>query len=666
MSVDTALDRLAERVGIYSEYRDLSGTLHVAPLETKRALLDAMGFEPNDAVAELRRIDGEEQRRRLPRTLVVRSDEPARIEVPGMEVEWRFAPDPRTSLGQLSGRTSGGAIDLPVLPVGLHLVMIGLEHTLVVAAPPTAPDLASRGLSAPRWGITTALYGLTSDRNFGLGTYDDLAEAAEELARHGADFLGVNPVHALGAASDNISPYSPTHRGFLNTDHIAPMGGWNDPAARALRGPAHVDYDASRALTLAALREEFGQVMADQAQASAFAAYRQAGGHALEDFAVFEVLSQVRGSDWRSWPDDLQRPTSPRVRAFAVEHARDVSFHAFLQWRADIQLGDAQRRALDAGMALGLYVDLAIGVRPDGAEVWAEPNAFARGVSLGTPPDQFNTQGQVWGLAPMSPIGLARELYRPFVDTVRTVFRHAGLARIDHVLGFMRCFWVPESETYRGAPGAYVRYPWEVLLAITKVEATHAGCLVIGEDLGVLPEGLRERLSEARLYGCSVAQFERDDEGQLRHPRDFRPATMASFGTHDTATLRGFWQGWEINRQQDFGQFDEDAKNRSHSDRYRDRWRLSHMLAGGNSHDEPPGDLDETLISALHEMLGEAGSELIAVQLDDACGRVEQTNFPGTVKEYPNWRLKAPVPVADLRDLTALDGLNRIVRGRHQ
>jgi 4-alpha-glucanotransferase len=664
MSLDTALDRLAERVGIFSEYHDLSGTLHVAPEETKRALLDAMGLDPDDAVGELRRIEGEERRRRLPLALVLRAGEPARVDVPGLDVDWRFAPDPRTNLGQLSGRSSGGAIDLPVLPVGLHLVIIGVEQTLIIAAPPTAPDLASKNLAAPRWGVTTALYGLTSDRNFGLGTYDDLAEAAEALAEHGADFLGVNPVHALGAASGNISPYSPTHRGFLNTDHIAPSDGWNDPAARALRDGSHADYAASRLLTLARLRDEFADVMADQEQAGVFAAYRQAGGHALEDFAVFEVLSRIHGADWRRWPEDLQRPTSPTVRAFAVENARDVAFHAFLQWRADTQLGGAQQRARDAGMALGLYVDLAIGVRPDGAEVWAEPKAFARGVSLGTPPDQFNTQGQVWGLAPMSPIGLARDLYRPFVDTVRTVFRHAGLARIDHVLGFMRCFWVPESEAYRGAPGAYVRYPWEILLAITKVEATHAGCLVIGEDLGVLPEGLREKLSEARLYGCSVAQFERDHEGQLRHPKDFRPATLASFGTHDTATLRGFWQGWEINRQQEFGQFDEDAKNRSQSDRYRDRWRLSHMLAGGDSHEEPPGDLDAALINALHEMLGEAGSELIAVQLDDVCGRVEQANFPGTVSEYPNWRLKAPIPVASLRDLTALDGLDRVTRNR--
>jgi 4-alpha-glucanotransferase len=652
------LNRLAERVGIMPSYHDLSGTLHVAPVETKQALLAAMGLDPSDPATALRLLDEDDARRRLPRSIVVEAQAESRIEVARGEVKWRLAGDPRTEAPSLSGQSEDHAIALPPLPIGLHLLFADDQPTLLVAAPPTAPDLRSVGLGPPRWGVTTALYGLTSDRNFGLGTYRDLATAAEAMAGHGADFIGVNPVHALGAASGTISPYSPTHRGFLNTDHIATDSGWEAEAVAALRAGDKVDHVASRRILLDHLRAEYDAITEGSEAHESFLAFKRAAGGSLEDFAVFEALSLVHGADWRRWPAGYGTPTGTLVRAFAAQNRREVDFHAYLQWRADTQLGAAQTQARAAGMGLGLYVDLAIGVRADGAEIWAEPNAFARGVSLGTPPDQFNSQGQVWGLAPMSPLGLSRDLYRPFVDTVRTVFKHAGLARIDHVLGFMRCFWVPESGAYEGAPGGYVRYPWDVLLAITKVEAHHAGCVVIGEDLGVLPEGLRERLAEARLYGCAVVQFERDHEGRLRHPSEFRPATLASFGTHDTATLRGFWKGWEIDRQHAFGQMDDAARDRTKEERGRDRQRLQDLLHGG----EAPEDLDESGIAAFHAMLADAGSELIAVQLDDICARVEQPNFPGTVEEYPNWRLKAPISVDRLGELAVLDGLDAAVK----
>ena len=651
---DTALDALAAHAGIFDRYRDLAAVEHIASAETKRSLLAAMGLDADNPAETLRRLKAEAEVRALPAAVVVRAGEPAELRVEGWDVEWRLAPDPRTSDRLQGGRSEEGLIVLPPLPIGLHVIVVQERATLIVAAPAAAPDLASRNLSAPRWGVTTALYGLRSDANLGIGTYNDLGAAADALGRQGADFLGINPVHALGVASGTISPYSPSHRGFLNTSHIAPREG--AAAGAALRSSPHVDYPAGRQTLHALLREEHRNL--DPLDAEDFHAFRKQAGAALQDFATFEALSLVHGADWRTWPETLKHPTASAVLRFAAENEQEVEYHAFLQWLADSQLGSAQRKAKAAGMALGLYVDLAIGVRPDGAEVWCEPNSFARGVSLGTPPDQFNAKGQVWGLAPVSPIGLQGDLFRPFVDTMRAVVGHAGLARIDHVLGFMRCFWVPED----GMPGAYVRYPADILLGITKVEAHHARCIMIGEDLGVLPEGLRDRLAEANLYGCSVAQFERDPDGDLTHPDGYRKTTLASFATHDTPTVRGFWQGWEIERQQSFGQLDDAMVEAAKQRRDWDRRRL-HWVVDGAS-DEPPQDLDVDRIARIHAAVGAGASDLVAVQLDDVFARVEQPNFPGTVDEYPNWRLKCPVTVGELDNLAALEPVRRTVENR--
>ncbi len=660
---DGDLDALAGHAGLLARYHDLSGVEHVASQETKRTLLTAMGLDAERPGEALRHRQAEEAERALPPAVVVRAgfsaDVPVREGACGDGTEWRLAPDPRTAATLNGDRVRDGTIHLPALPVGLHLLVVRERHTLIVAAPDTAPDLAFRDLTPPCWGVTAALYGLRSDDNLGIGTYRDLGRAAAALGRQGADFIGINPVHALGAGSATISPYSPTHRGFLNTDHIAPEGEYAAGAAAAgLRVGERLDYAASRMLLDAALRAE--HAVAAPADQRDFRAFLGRGGTALRDFATFEALSLLHGPDWRVWPEDLRHPTTSAVRRFAEESADEIEHHAYRQWRADRQLAEAQRAAKEAGMALGLYVDLAIGVRPDGAEVWAEPHAFARGVSLGTPPDQFNAQGQVWGLAPLSPLGLEADLYRPFVDTMRAVVSHAGIARIDHVLGFMRCFWVPED----GAPGAYVRYPSEVLLAIAKVEAFHANCLLVGEDLGVLPEGLRDRLAESRLYGCSVAQFERGADGDLLHPADFRPATVASFATHDTPTVRGFWRGWEIDRQEAFGQIDADTAAAMRQRRDWDRRRL-HWLIDGAS-DDPPADLDIDHIARLHALLAQGAGELLAIQLDDVFARVEQPNFPGTVDEYPNWRLKCPATIGEFEDIPALEPVRRTVDSRRR
>ncbi|MDT8345928.1 MAG: 4-alpha-glucanotransferase, partial [Thermohalobaculum sp.] len=503
----------------------------------------------------------------------------------------------------------------------------------------------------------------------------DLAAAAATLAPLGADFLGINPLHALGTAYPGFSPYSPGHRGFLDTRAIAPdrVPEFADaPVAQRLwaaRPPApadglidHAAARAHRAPVLAALHGAFRE-RATPARRDAFAAFREARGAALHDFALFEALSEHHGTDWHRWPPGLASPDAPAARAFAAANGDALDFHAWLQWIADDQMAQAQAAARAAGMALGLYTDLAVGVRPDGAEVWARPGVFATGVSLGAPPDQFAPGGQSWGLAPFSPPGLEAAGFRPFVETIRAAMRHAGLVRIDHILGFDRTFWVPGD----GTPGSYVRMPRDVLMAIVRLEASRAGAVVIGEDLGVVPEGLRERMAQSHIHGSSVMQFEREPWGDFRPPTAYPARAVASVGTHDTPTLAGWWAARDIDWAARLGRTGPDDAARWRGERAEDRRRLLRLLAAegvlpeGLDPETPPEALTPTLNAAIHAMLARAPSAILAVQIDDALGTVEQANIPGTTDAHPNWRRPTARAVEDLATDPTLAAVARAV-----
>jgi 4-alpha-glucanotransferase len=303
-------------------------------------------------------------------------------------------------------------------------------------------------------------------------------------------------------------------------------------------------------------------------------------------------------------------------------------------------------------MTLGLYLDVAVGVEPVSAEVWAHPGAFAKGVSLGAPPDHFNPVGQRWGLAPYSPRALRAGGYAPFLRVLRATMRHAGLIRVDHALGLKRSFWVPEGDT--GVEGGYVAYPFQSLLAIMGVEARRHGAVVIGEDLGVVPDGFREDLSAAGIHGCTIMQFEREHGWDFRSPHTYRPLSIASFGTHDTPTMRGFWTARDIEWRRAVGHTDDETAHHAHNERAGARHMLLVMLEregllpeGIDIHN-PPAEMSDALADALHLALARGASDLVAVQIEDALGEVEQPNLPGTIDEHPNWRRRHPIAVGDM------------------
>ncbi len=649
------LAQLAAAMGIAATWRDIAGAEHVTGPQTQIALLGAMGVAVGDETgiaASLAAHLAAERARRLPHEAIVAPGEPLPF---ALDAPWRLERED----GAVDARSGAELADCRP-PAGIHRLIAGDDACLVIVAPPRAPQVRRRG-----WGVTTALYALRSARNLGVGDYEDLADAAEGLAGLGADFVGVNPVHARGAAHDGISPYSPSSRIALEPGHIAPdrIAGLarSDEARRLLAEAAPglaearqggvARYQARAAAAAPVLRALFETFSADPDPA--FAAWRRGPGAALENFALFEALSLRLGDDWRSWPEAYGAPDARGVAAFAAAHPAEVDYPLWLQWIADGQLGAAQARAKAAGMAYGLYLDLAVGVRAGGADVWADRGAFARGVSLGAPPDALSPKGQVWALAPFSPPGLRARGYAPFVATLRTAMRHAGIVRIDHALGFARAYWAPDD----GAPGGYVAYPLEALLAITRLEAARAGCVVVGEDLGTVPDGLRRRLAECGLLGCSVMQFEREG-GAFRPPRRYRAETMASFGTHDAPTMRGWLRGRDIDWRARIGHYDGEQAAMARDARAIDTLALG-RLARAEGIDA--GD-EESLVGALHCLLAEAGSSLVSVSLDDALGCVEQPNMPGTIDEHPNWRHRLPASVEDLRADRGLEAIAATLR----
>ena len=462
------------------------------------------------------------------------------------------------------------------------------------------------------------LYGLKPG---GLGDYADLAVAAGALSgSRRAGFLGVNPVHA-GFPEDPVaySPYSPSHRRRLNIAHIPTSG--TDPAPNCL-----VDYPAEILAKKAALKRAFDSATPEPASDRFF----EQEGEALRRFAIHQALSEAFGPYWSKWPKSYHSPSSAEVSRFAAQNADAVRFHAWLQFTAERHMGEAAQAA--SGMALGLYLDLAVGTHPEGAETWAEPASFARGMSLGAPPDAFSPSGQAWGLAPILPRQLEVQAFRPLSETLAKQLAFAGLLRIDHALGFERAFWVPD-----GLPGAYVNMPRDAMLAVARIEAHRAGATIIGEDLGNVPRGLRAAMARSGLLGCRVAMFERDWKGDRSFTRaeNYPPRAIASFNTHDLPTWSGWRAGRDIAWREKLGETDREAAQRMRAERREDVGAFDD-LAGGDTADD------------LFEFLGQTKSRLVALQIEDILGLEEQPNLPGTIAEHPNWRRRLPIGAGEL------------------
>jgi 4-alpha-glucanotransferase len=608
------IHELAQALGIVARYTDQMGGTRDTSRETALALLAAMGAPVTseaEATDRLRHWTAAETARSLPRWIVARTDAPIHL-----------GRDPGTWVIQVEtgSEIEGTGPDLPPLPLGIHVLHAGHEEMTILSAPDRLP-------SPPRgWGMTAPLWGLCPPETPGFGDYVDLARTGKAMAAAGASFLGINPIHAGFATEPGwTSPYTPSHRRRLNPMHIATGPG-------AAQGP-FVDYSAEIPAKRAALAAAFARFQGD----GAFDAFCRSEGDDLRIFAAHQALSARYGALWTDWPAHLHDPRA----ALSYVTDPEIGYHQWLQWMAHRQLGAAQSAMTEAGMRYGLYLDLAVGTHPAGAETWAERGVFAQGVSLGAPPDAMTADGQRWGLAPFNPQALEQTHFRALAETIRRPLAHARLLRIDHILGFDRAFWVPEAP---GLAGAYVQMPRAAMLAVIRIEAARAGATIIGEDLGNIPDGLQEALAVSGILGCRLMQFE-----GARPPEEYPALCLASFGTHDLPTMAGWPSGRDIAARLAIGQIGPEIATREHHQRQHQATALGHA-AGGES------------APALHGYLARTTAQLVAVQAEDVLELPDQANLPGTVDQYPNWKQKLPVAGPDLAQDRRMSDLAELMR----
>jgi (1->4)-alpha-D-glucan 1-alpha-D-glucosylmutase len=707
------LERVCAACGIAPAYLDVWGRERTVPIETRRALLAAMGVTAaSDAELE-RALDAREKqawRRPLPPVRVVRAGEaePAlMVALPeacaGARFEW--------TLTEENGARRGGAFVPGEMEIAARRRVAGagfIRLILRLPGPPgpgyhrfelnapdhaTAPRAEMALIVAPRrcyvpealergrvWGPMVNLYGVQSRRNWGIGDFTDLRALAELAAGSGAGIVGVNPLHALFAHDpEHASPYSPASRVLLNALYLDPedlpefagcaaaqdrvSSEGFQAALRALRSADLIDYRRVAQvkfevleLLYARFREQ--HLDRDTDRARAFRAFQRAGGEALRLGSLFYALQETfhrrdaSAWGWRSWPPEYHDPDSPAVAEFARDHVPRMEYFDYLQWNAQAQLDAAGKRALELRLGVGIYQDLAVGADPGGPETWGAQALYAAGATIGCPPDDFNLNGQDWGMLPPLPDRLAAAAYAPFVALLRANMRHAGALRIDHVMGLARLYWIPAGE--RADRGGYVSYPVDDLLGIVALESERNRCIVVGEDLGTLPEGLAEKLDACGILSYRLLYFQREADGSFAEPSRYPAWALTAVGTHDLPPLRAFWLGGDLDLRGRLDLYPSEELRESHVvERARDRARLLVAL----EHEEllPPGmsvhsvsapDVTPEFMVAVHRFLARTPCRLLTVQPEDVFGQLAQVNVPATTAaQYPNWRQRLTVPL---------------------
>jgi 4-alpha-glucanotransferase len=698
MDADNVL-KLADVAGIETHYWDNNGNRHDASHETVRRLLAAFDVAAEtdaEVWASLTQFWRTPWMQLLLPVVTLREDEPVAVplraweEQSGRIIQWELVLEDggkrsgSCRLGDLKHddiayfdgrRVLQHRLPLDVLPLGYHTFRVDGEEsaTRLIVAPRRChmPEGLTRA-----WGLLVQLYALKSRGDWGIGDFSALEILIDQVAKAGGAAIGLNPLHALFLNTpESASPYSPCSRLFRNPLYldVAALPDFAEcPEAQAIAAmpefarvlqSAHdnalVPYRAVASLKLPVLERCYGHFVSEHLaknseRTRAFRAFVAAQGRELENFATFQALAEhYRALDWSHWAPHHRDAKSDAVAAFRATRADRIGFFQYLQWCTDDAFARAARRAKSHGMAVGLYNDLAVSVDASSADYWMHRSDFAGGARVGAPPDPFNEMGQDWGLVPLNPMRLRETGFAYYRALLEANMRHAGALRIDHVMGLTRLYLIPQGM--KPTEGAYVRFPLNDLIAVAALESRRNGCMVIGEDLGTVPAGFRDKLADASIFSSRVLYFERS-RAAFRPPQDYPRLAAVSVSTHDLATLSGFWQGEDLKAKAQIGLFksaDEEAA--AMAGRAEDKRELLKALAAEDLLPEGvvPDDADHlawtpALTEAVHTYLAHSPSRLMMVQLDDIVGQTHQANLPGSVTEYPNWRRRLAVALEDL------------------
>lgn len=680
----SALQRLARAAHVAVDY-EAFGSSHRPPDSTLRAVLSAMGHDCGDersAARALRALRRRPWNRQIDPVAVVWDRTRGRVApaggpvyitlsapygvVPTLSLTLEDGSRPPVPDIQWGGRCAGtpdadgrarqrGTVALPDdLPLGYHDLHIddgdARSSCTVVVAPGHVRSLGD----IRRWGWMLQLYAVRSAASWGQGEYPDLGALAAWGASHDADFVLINPVHAAAPSMPRQpSPYSPTSRRFFDPCylHVPDIDGFAsispDERARLSALPSElapdaprIDRDAIWTTKRAALWTLFARD--DHTARAELATFRSERGTSLQRFATFCGIAERRGMPFQRWPRQLQDPREAAVQRWAQDNDELVAFHAWLQLQCTRQLQRAQRRATDAGMAIGVIHDLAVGVEAGGADVWGLPDEFARSMDVGAPPDAFNQQGQNWGQPPPLPDAMRARGYRTQREILAAALSTGGGLRIDHILGLSRLFWIPDGA--EPAAGTYVGYRAAEQFALLALEAHRADAIVVGEDLGTVDDRVRRLMRHRGVAGSAVLYFETDDG--RRRPADRYPTdALASATTHDLPTATGWWDGWALEVRRELGLLTQTYEAAA-ADVADDQATLLALLSSSGALDAEDPTIRERVV-AMYRFLAATPSILVAVALWDAVGDPRQPNVPGTVDAYPNWRLPLSAPTAD-------------------
>jgi (1->4)-alpha-D-glucan 1-alpha-D-glucosylmutase len=707
--ITDTLRQLCSLCGIQTEYYDIWGNRREVSGASLRALLSAMGVGTESEAQITSALDewrARQARRLLPPVSVTRENQqPLTVSLTVPErvsherLSWRLVletDEQQRGELMLSSLPKTGVVELPgeryalysfklaaSLPIGYHDLEITIGSQQATSRLIVAPTSCFRppGLGGSRriWGPAVQLYAMRSRRDWGIGDFTVLGDLAEAFGKRGARIVGINPLHAPFLHDpDRASPYSPCSRLWLNVIYLDPEAIPEfKQCTKAMNRVAETNFQqrlnrlrkcdlVSYAEVVSAKREileilyeyfRTEHLRGHTEYGTAFRAFQSQGGDSLRKLALYRALQEHFTAEdrnrwgWPVWPAAYRRPDSPEIAAYADENAERVEFFEYLQWHAQRQLAAAGQKARAAGVVL--YGDLAVSSDPTGCDVWSHQDVYTTRASVGAPPDGFNLDGQNWGLPPLVPYRLTDHRYEPFIELLRQNMVQTGALRIDHVMSVMRLFWIPERA--KPAEGAYIHYPLNDLLGILALESQRNQCLVVGEDLGTVPDELRSALPATGILSYKVLYFEKDHQNEFKPPSAYAPEALVTVTTHDLPTLWGYWRSADIEERARLGQYhSKKVYSEQLEERARDRVRLwsalqkQSLAPGEYSTAEPPTEMSQALCQAIHTYVARTPCHVMVFQLEDLLGQRDQVNLPGTVAERPNWRRRLSIELEQL------------------